>query len=289
MSILPRPTQSGFPSPVHRSFRRKMHEPGRWAGAIAALEPRRLFTAFVATVDNPFFPLIPGTTLTYEGTNEDGASLRHVASVLKHKKEVAGVQCTVERVFEYANGVLIEQTYDYYAQDVAGNVWYFGEDSTEVEDDIVTRAGSWLTGVDGAQPGMIMPANPAVGDSYAQERASGVAEDRAEVAAVDARVRTPAGAFAACLQTADTTTLDPEVLEHKFYARGVGLILAVGIAGDDEEVVTLTRVQRPSPVGLAPAPAGPSAFAATGIDRAVAIDPGTDTPDWYATGAPRLA
>ncbi|GEM_PF-3472291 len=212
---------------------------------IERLEPRVLFTQFVSAVDNPFFPLNPGTQFTYRGTAEDGGAMLIEISVLERKKLIAGVRCTVKQVHEYVNGVLTEKTFDWYAQDRAGNVWYFGEDSTEIEDDvIISRSGSWQAGLDGAEPGMIMAARPKSGDQYRQESLPGVAEDQARVVTTQGRLRTRLGVFRDVVMTVETTPLDPEVLEYKYYARGLGLIRAVGVQGELESV-DLTEIDQP--------------------------------------------
>jgi hypothetical protein len=123
---------------------------------------------FVEGVDNPYFPLVPGTTLVYEG--ETGEGLERIDDTVTHEtKVVMGVTCITVHNQARLDGELIEETYDWYAQDVEGNVWYFGEDTTEFEDGVpVSTAGSWEAGVDGALPGIIMPVDPQVGDSYRQ-------------------------------------------------------------------------------------------------------------------------
>jgi hypothetical protein len=197
---------------------------------------------FVKEVDNPYFPLKPGTTWVYEGQTEDGTE-RVKDTVLRETKRVMGVECVVlhDRVWE--NGELIEDTFDWHAQDREGNVWYFGENSREIENgEIVSKQGSFEAGVDGALPGIIMPADPKVGDSYRQELSPGEAVDMAEVisldgAALNDAVTTPYDAFSKdVLVTKDWNPLEPEILEHKYYAPGVGLIGEVKITGPSEKV-----------------------------------------------------
>ncbi|RMF90668.1 MAG: hypothetical protein D6736_06430 [Nitrospinota bacterium] len=177
---------------------------------------------FVETIDNPFFPLTPGTTFIYEGAGEE-----HTEVFVTHEtKEILGVTCIVVRDTVMVAGEIIEDTFDYYAQDREGNVWYFGELSQEFEDgELVSLAGSWKAGEDGAKPGIIMEADPQVGDVYRQEFALGEAEDLAEVLNLDASVIVPFGAFDHTLQTEDFSPLEPGVREQKFYAPGVGLVL----------------------------------------------------------------
>jgi hypothetical protein len=153
-------------------------------------------------------------------------------------REVAGVPATVVRdVVTDAEGEVVEDTRDWFAQDVEGNVWYLGEDTVSFEGGRPTSEGSWEAGVDGAQAGLVMPAVPRVGDGYQQEWAEGEAEDRARVLSLDASRATPYGGWDDLLQTEETTPLEPDVLEHKFYARGVGLVLEESPGGD--EVVEL--------------------------------------------------
>lgn len=191
---------------------------------------------FVATIDNPYIPLIPGTRFIYEGSAEDVA-LRVETTVTTETRTVMGVTCVVVRDLAYEDGELVEETYDWYAQDVKGNVWYFGEASQTIEDgEVVDTHGSWEAGVDGAQPGIIMPADPVVGQPYAQEVAPGIAEDMAEVARLGESIIVPYGSFKGVLVIKEWNPLDPGVTEEKFYAPGVGLILEMAIEGEDERV-----------------------------------------------------
>ena len=141
---------------------------------------------FVREVDNEFFPLKPGTTFFYEGAT-DGVPTSNEVYVTRDIKNILGVKCTVVRDRVYENGVLVEETFDWYAQDEDGNVWYFGEDSKDLDPDgnVISTEGSWEAGVGGAMPGIIMLADPHVGDRYHQEFAPGVAEDMAQVLSLD--------------------------------------------------------------------------------------------------------
>jgi hypothetical protein len=178
-------------------------------------------TDFVSGVTNTYFPLVPGTEYTYfDGTETD------LVVVMRQSKRILGVATTVVHDRVFVNGSLTEDTFDWYAQDAAGNVWYFGEDSKELLDgEVVSTEGSWQAGVDGAMPGIVMLAEPQDGDAYAQEDAPGVAEDEAKVVSLDETVTVPYGTFTGCLETSETTHLDPGLHERKFYARGVGLVL----------------------------------------------------------------
>jgi hypothetical protein len=190
---------------------------------------------FVATVDNPYMPWIPGTKMVFEGVS-DGQRERNVVVVTDRTKVVMGVTTTVVRdqVFS-ANGDLAEDTFDWYAQDAAGNVWYFGEDTAEYQNGSVTsRAGSWEAGVEGAQPGVVMLAQPMVGESYHQEFRKGEAEDVGTVVALDDTVTVPYGPFDSVLVTEDTTPLEPQIVEHKFYAPTIGVVIERVIRGGQE-------------------------------------------------------
>ncbi len=154
-----------------------------------------------------------------------------------------GVTTTVVRDTEYEDGELVEETFDWYAQDNEGNVWYFGENSTEYEDgEPVSTEGSWEAGVNDSKPGIIMPGDPQVGDIYYQEFSPGEAEDQAEVLSLSESVTVAYGSFENCLKTREFTTLEPGEEENKYYAPGVGLLLEEEVEGGDEklELVEIT-------------------------------------------------
>jgi len=199
---------------------------------------------FVGTIDNPYLPFVPGSRWVYRSTSDSGAE-RIVVTVTDRTRQVAGVTATVvhDRVIEVGGGV-IEDTYDWYAQDVEGNVWYLGEDTTSYEDGKASTEGSWEAGVDGAEAGLVMPAEPRPGQAYQQEYYAGEAEDEAEVLAVDESVDVPLGHFDAVVETADSTPLEPRLRERKLYAPGVGVVMERDVAGGSE-VVRLVRFDRP--------------------------------------------
>ena len=180
---------------------------------------------FSATVDNPWFPLHPGDKWIYAG-REDGDRTRDVVVVTDRTKTIAGVQCVVVLDDVYTNGRLSETTHDYYAQDKKGNVWYFGEDTAELDKHgrVKSREGTWLTGRDGARPGIVMQAHPKVGLSYVQEHYAGHAEDHARIVAIGKRIKTPAVTSRNVLVTLEWTPLEPKVREHKYYVRGYGQV-----------------------------------------------------------------
>jgi hypothetical protein len=197
---------------------------------------------FVAKVDNQYYPLKPGTTFFYEGQKEGGTQTTEVY-VSHRTKKILGVTCVEITDNVSVDGKLVEATLDWYAQDKDGNVWYFGEDSKEYENgEVVSTAGSWEAGVDGAKPGIIMKANPQIGDSYRQEYYKGQAEDMAEVLGLNESTTVPYGSFNNCLKTKDYTALEPGVVENKYFAPGVGNIRTVMVEGGSEhsELVNIT-------------------------------------------------
>jgi hypothetical protein len=173
---------------------------------------------FTTNIDNEYFPMEPGTTFFYEGGTE------HSEMTVTHQtKKVMGVECVVVDDRAWENGQLIEKTYDWFAQDKEGTVWYFGEDTKEYENGkVVSTKGSWEAGVDGAKPGVIMPADPKVGQSYHQEYYPGEAMDMARVLSFDASVSVPYDWFDHALETREWTPLQPGFSEKKYYVRGVG-------------------------------------------------------------------
>jgi hypothetical protein len=198
---------------------------------------------FVDEIDNEFFPLEPGTTMFYEGVS-DGVPTSDIFEVTHDTKVILGVRTTVVHDRAFEEGVLVEETFDWFAQDEDGNVWYFGEDSRELdpEGNVISTEGSWEAGVDGAEPGIIMLADPRVGNRYHQEFAPGVAEDQAKVLSLDKSKCVPYGCFDELLLTKEWSRLDPGVVDHKYYAEGIGFILSVMVKGGEErlELVNIT-------------------------------------------------
>ena len=198
---------------------------------------------FVQGIDNPYLPFRPGTTLIYQGVS-DGERERVEVTTTDETKEILGITATVVRDQVFVEGELAEDTFDWYAQDRAGNVWYLGEDTKEYEEGkVVSTEGSWEAGVDGAQPGVVMLGDPRPGDTYRQEYYRGEAEDVGRVVALDESVTVPQGAFDEVLVTEDWTPLEPKLLENKFYARGVGVVFERLIKGG-EEVLRLVEIQQ---------------------------------------------
>jgi len=178
---------------------------------------------FSNVIDNQYWPLKPGTIYTFQGT-EDGEKQKDVVTVTFDTKEILGVKCAVVLDEVSSGDELLEKTYDWYAQDSDGNVWYFGEDSTSYEDGKASKEGSWEAGVDGALPGIIMEAHPQVGDTYRQEYEPGVAEDWAQVISVSGAKTVKYGSFDNVMTTREWSTLEPDVEEQKVYAPGIGVI-----------------------------------------------------------------
>jgi hypothetical protein len=189
-----------------------------------------------------YFPLKPGTTLIYEGKRDD-VPRRTEMTITHETKTIMGVKCIVVRDVLTSNNTIVEKTVDWYAQDVEGNVWYFGEDTAEYTNGAVSStAGTWLAGVDAALPGIVMEAAPKVGDAYRQEYRPAVAEDFAKVEKLDGSITVPAGSYGHVVVTFDTDLLDKTKLEHKSYAPGVGFVATEGTVNGHHEVTSLTSI-----------------------------------------------
>jgi hypothetical protein len=200
---------------------------------------------FTTQIDNPYWPMKPGSRWVYREVHPGGSAERVVVTVTDRTKRIAnGIEARVVRDVVSEGGVPTEVTDDWYAQDSEGNIWYLGEATTEYEDGKpVTTAGSFEAGVDGAQPGIVMPASPEPGLAYRQEYYEGEAEDSAEVISLDEQAQPPFGHFTGVLMTKDINPLEPKVLEFKFYAKGVGPVSTVGVSGGSkiEELVSYTE------------------------------------------------
>lgn len=208
---------------------------GRYAPAVNPAD-------FGSTVDNPYFPLAPGARWEYRSRTADGTETT-IVTATANTRTIMGVRCVEVRDTVTVDGQLKEDTLDWYAQHRDGTVWYFGEDTKEYEDgEVRSTQGSWIAGVDGALPGIVMPARPRIGERYRQEYYAGEAEDMAQILATAGRVTVPAGTYDGVLETKDHTPLEPDVLEHKYYARGVGPVLTVDITagGTRDELISHT-------------------------------------------------
>jgi hypothetical protein len=218
---------------------------GATAGAPAgepynpSIDPAR----FVAVINNPYMPLIPGTTYIYRSDSAaEPESI--VVTVTDRTRTILGVKCVVVDDRAWVNGELDEATFDWYAQDDSMNVWYFGEDSKSYADDEAeSTEGSWEAGVGSAKPGIVMRGHPKAGDIYRQEYQRGGAEDMAAVLDLVGSAVVPCGFYVNCLRTREWTPLEPGLEEHKYYAPGIGLVLTASGRGDQarEELVRIIR------------------------------------------------
>jgi hypothetical protein len=214
---------------------------GTAAGAhrTAAIPP---VSAFSARIDNPWFPLLAGTRYVYIGV-KDGKRSRDVMVVTHSTRTISGVRCAAVRDLLYLSGHLEERTTDWYSQDAHGNVWYFGERTAELDPKgrVTSTEGTWTAGVDGALPGIYMPAQPRLGQAGRQEYYKGHAEDHFKVIGRFNTV-SPHGAANTVL-TAETTPLEPGTIDHKMYVRGIGVVLEQTERGPNErnELVSVTK------------------------------------------------
>lgn len=212
------------------------------AQATAAAAPARHQTLpppsdFVAHVDNPWFPLKPGTVLTSKGES-DGTPITDVFTVTHHTKTIKGIRATVIDDRVLTHGRVTERTSDWYAQDKTGNVWYLGEKTATYKADgsVESREGSWQAGVNGAIAGILMPAHPKVGQSAEQEYYAGHAQDTFKILRFDIRVHTPGADSRHAMLVQETTPLEPGVLDHKVYVRGIGTVREQTVKGGDERL-----------------------------------------------------
>jgi hypothetical protein len=214
-------------------------DPGDGGNYSVRLDP----ADFVATIDNPWLPFTPGSRWVYEA----GGGARNEVVVTDQTRTVMGITATVVRDTETRNGALVEATFDWYAQDRSGNVWYLGEDTRAAKNGQLSPAGSWEAGVDGALPGIIMKADPRPGDAYRQEFYRGHAEDMGKVVRTGASASVPFGSLDGLLVTQDWTPLEPKVVEEKFYAKGIGLVLEATVRGGSgrNELVSYQPGQKP--------------------------------------------
>jgi hypothetical protein len=211
-------------------------------GPGAGYHPRIDPADFGPDVTNPWFPLTPGRTLVSTGT-KDGKPALDLFAPSRRTRVIAGVRTRVVEDRLYLDNVLAERTSDYYAQDRCGNVWYFGEDTAELDRHgrVVSTEGTWHAGAAGAQPGVFMPAHPRPGRRFRQEWYQGQAEDVFKVLDRSATVTVPAGTFRHALRTAEWTALEPGVLDNKYYVRGIGQVAEVSVRGP-REVLRLVEV-----------------------------------------------
>jgi hypothetical protein len=201
-------------------------------------------TGFTANVTNPWFPLRPGSVYRYRGV-KDGEPSREVMTVTHRTKTIDGARCVVVSDLLYIRGKLEERTEDYYTQDATGNVWYFGEKTAELDEhgNVKNTSGSWMAGVNGAKAGIFMFVHPRPGDSARQEYLKGEAEDHFEVVSLRETATVPFKTFRGAMLTKEWTPLEPDVIDHKYYARGIGTVLEQTVKGGNErnELVVFRR------------------------------------------------
>jgi hypothetical protein len=221
------------------------------------LDPRD----FSTSIDNRYWPIRPRTRWTCRETDQEGSDQKVVVTVTDAEKRIAnGIVARVVRDTVTEGGRVVEDTFDWYAQDERGDVWYLGEDTAEFENGRpVSTKGSWEAGVNGAQPGVMVPAEPREGMAYREEYYRGEAQDNGEVLSTTEMVQAPAGQFDDALLIRDSTPLEPRLLEYKLYAPGVGPVVSVGISGGPgsrEELVDVRRVSRREAAAAGTAPLG---------------------------------
>jgi len=189
---------------------------------------------FVSTIDNPYYPLPVGRTLVYEGFR-DGQTQTDTIKVLDQTRVVEGITARVVSDIATHDGTLLEKTFDWFAQDKQGNVWYLGEDTTAYGRNGKTdTSGSWEAGVNDAEPGLIMEANPQIPDGYRQEYLAGEAEDTAWITGQGGSVKVPYGTVRNLLTTLEATQVEPDVYDQKTYGPGIGIVVEQSLTGPNE-------------------------------------------------------
>jgi hypothetical protein len=244
---------------AHAERRYYVPNRGHWVGAVVALAvlgglgrpasgavtPLPEPSGFTTRINNPWYPLIGGTKYVYRGV-KDGLPSRDVLTITHHFRRVDGVRCVVVQDRLYLSGYLEERTTEWYSQDKHGNVWYFGEDTAELDRNghVKNTDGTWRAGVDGAKPGIYMPAHPAVGDVGQQELYKDQAQDRFEVLSLHAHVTVPFTSSNQALLTKEWTPLEPRVIDHKLYVRGIGTVLEQTVKGGSERAALVSFKSR---------------------------------------------
>ena len=186
---------------------------------------------FTTNIDNPYWPMRPGSHWVYREI-ENGETQRVDVTVLDKTKVLAGITARVVHDQVTRKGQVLENTYDWYAQDSHGNLWYLGEDTAEYENGkLKTKEGTWAAGVDGAEPGVVVPASPKQGMRYREEYYAGHAEDGAEVLSANSQVQVPFGRFRNAVLTRNFSSIEPTVEEMKLYAKGVGPVMELLVSG----------------------------------------------------------
>ena len=183
-------------------------------------------------IDNKYLPLNPGTTMIYNGTS-DGDTTRDIFVITNDTKEIAGITTRVIHDDGYVKSDHEETTNDWFAQDDIGNVWYMGEFTTDLSNK-GSHEGSWEAGVKGAKAGIVMEAEPKVGNTYNQEFAKGSAEDKGTILSLNEKLCVPYGCFSNVLKTKDFSPLEPDIVENKYYAQNIGEIKAISVKGESD-------------------------------------------------------
>jgi hypothetical protein len=195
---------------------------------------------FGGPIDNPYYPLTPGRTLIYEAHTPDGLK-RNVVAATHNTRVILGVTCVEVHDVVSINGATVEDTLDWFAQDKDGNVWYFGESTKEIVAGLIASVeGSFMAGVNGAKPGIIMQAHPVVGDLFRQEFVLNKGEDTEEIIGLNESVTIKLGTFEHCVHIKETTALEPAIIVNDFYAPGIGPVL--DIEGPPNERLELVKI-----------------------------------------------
>jgi hypothetical protein len=219
----------------------RSNQAGAQQSPAQSIDPKK----FVSRVNNPWYPLVPGTTYRYKG-EKDGKPAVDVFTVTHERKTIQGVTTTVVHDQLFLAGKLAEVTTDWYAEDRSGNVWYFGEATKTLEPNgkVISTEGSFRAGVRGARAGIFVPGHPSVGEKAQQEFFKGQAEDHFQVLSLKASVTVPYVSSSRALRTKEWTPLEPTVLDNKYYVLGIGTVLEISLKGPVERL-ELFSVQKP--------------------------------------------
>jgi hypothetical protein len=234
-------TSSGSPAPARSSGTQPSSPAAQVAGEYhPAIDPAN----FTTTIDNAYMPLVPGTTWIYQGLG-GSAGERDEVTVSSKTKVIEGVTCVVVNDVIKEGGQLIEKTDDWFAQDKQGNVWYFGEATATYKNGKVdSTEGSWESGLDGAEPGIVMPAQPKAPQSFRQEYYPGHAEDQFWIVDTTESIKVAAGSYRNVVRTLEWSRIEPDIIDTKYYAPGVGSVMERSVAGEHENF-ELVRVSEP--------------------------------------------
>ena len=217
------------------------------SAADKSYQPQIVPAEFQATVDNPYFPFVPGTTWKYV-EKSGGATSTNTVTVTHDTKVIMGVACVVVHETVARNGRIAEDDYKWLAQHANGAVWCFGAAARETSPGgRISTEGSWEAGVKGAQPGILMPGHPEPGKPFRQEYLYNVAENMAQIVATNETVTVPAGTFSGCVKTREWSMMEAGT-ELKWYARGVGVVKEVATSGDQVVLMSISQESPPGPI-----------------------------------------